>query len=251
MDLRGLDAKSLSMLLGGATDLRTLKVSELDQEQDRQLRLLDLMTRTEKAERPTTTLSATYMKDGKLVKDRIENGQVVGQVDAPPNEHGGGSDPGGRWFQSADGQVRYFTGSNPPPAGWGAVEDPTTAALRDILVGDKLNARDSKLAGYETVLQSGKVGGREVDSETLNVYKDLYNKQNLENEFVEQVTPPLTIGGWKVPFTGKKELVKVPKDSTKSDGDGNAGGAPPVGTVDSGYKFKGGNPADPNNWEKM
>jgi hypothetical protein len=249
MDLRGLDAKSLSMLLGGATDLRALKGRELDQEKDRQLRLLQLMNQPEG--RTTQTLSATYMKDGKLVKDRIVNGQVVGQVDAPPNENGGGADPGGRWFQSPQGQVGYFTGSNPPPAGWGAVEDPTTAALRDILVGDKLNARDSKLAGYETVLQTGKVGGREVDPETLQVYKDLYNKQSGENEFVEQVTPPLTIGGWKVPFTGKKELVKVPKDSTKSDGDGDAGGAPPVGTVDSGYKFKGGNPADPNNWEKM
>jgi len=246
MDLRGLDAKSLSMLLGGATDLRALKGRELDQEKDRQLRLLQLMNQPEG--RTTQTLSATYMKDGKLVKDRIVNGEVVGQVQAPPNESGV-ADPGGRWFQSADGQVRYFTGSNPPPAGWGAVEDPTTAALRDILVGDKLNARDSKLAGYETVLQSGKVDGIEVDPETLNVYKDLYNKQNPEAEFVEQVTPPLTIGGWKVPFTGKKELVKVPKESKGAGSD--PGGAPPVGTVDSGYKFKGGNPADPNNWEKM
>ena len=250
MDLRGLDIKSLQTLLGGATDLRALKGRELDQEQDRQLRLLDLMTRTEKAERPTTTLSATYMKDGKLVKDRIVNGEVVGQVQAPPNESGV-ADPGGRWFQSADGQVRYFTGSNPPPAGWGAVEDPTTAALRDILVGDKLNARDSKLAGYETVLQSGKVGGREVDSETLNVYKDLYNKQNPENEFVEQVMPKkVPFFGWPLKFLApNKELIKVPKTSAESQGD--PGGAPPVGTVDSGYKFKGGNPADPNNWEKM
>jgi hypothetical protein len=237
------------MLLGGATDIRALKGRELDQEKDRQLRLLDLMTRTEKAERPTTTLSATYMKDGKLVKDRIVNGEVVGQVQAPPNESGV-ADPGGRWFQSADGQVRYFTGSNPPPAGWGAVEDPTTAALRDILVGDKLNARDSKLAGYEATIKTGKdKDGIEVAPETMQIYKDLYNKQNPEAEFVEQVTPPLTIGGWKVPFTGKKELVKVPKES--KDAGEDPGGAPPVGTVDSGYKFKGGNPADPNNWEKM
>jgi hypothetical protein len=250
MDLRGLDAKSLSMLLGGATDIRALKGRELDQEKDRQLRLLELMNRPEAAaQRPTTTLSSEYVKDGKLVKDRIVNGEVVGQVDAYKAPVGGGADPGGRWFQSPDGLPRYFTGNNPPPAGWGAIEDPNTAMLRDVLLGDKLNARDSKLAGYETVLQTGKVAGREVDSETLQVYKDLYNKQNPEAEFVEQVTPPLTIGSWKVPFTGKKELVKVPKESKEAGAD--PGGTPPVGTVDSGYKFKGGNPADPNNWEKM
>jgi hypothetical protein len=28
-------------------------------------------------------------------------------------------------------------------------------------------------------------------------------------------------------------------------------GAPAVGTVKDGYKFKGGNPADKNNWEKV
>lgn len=37
----------------------------------------------------------------------------------------------------------------------------------------------------------------------------------------------------------------------RQGGQPNNSAGPSVGTVDGGYKFKGGNPADPNSWEKM
>ncbi len=39
--------------------------------------------------------------------------------------------------------------------------------------------------------------------------------------------------------------------SGSGSGSGQGGGAPPVGTISKGYRFKGGNPADRNSWEKV
>jgi hypothetical protein len=41
------------------------------------------------------------------------------------------------------------------------------------------------------------------------------------------------------------------KYSTKSEASSGNAGVPEVGTVSDGYRFKGGNPADQNNWEKI
>ncbi len=60
-----------------------------------------------------------------------------------------------------------------------------------------------------------------------------------------------------VPFT-QKELMKLeiaqesdPNATLASVMKDSQGGGPKVGTVESGYKFKGGNPSDKNNWEKQ
>ncbi len=39
--------------------------------------------------------------------------------------------------------------------------------------------------------------------------------------------------------------------SGSGSGSGQGAGAPPVGTISKGYRFKGGNPADRNSWEKV
>ncbi len=48
---------------------------------------------------------------------------------------------------------------------------------------------------------------------------------------------------------GVREKVKIPDDLKPKFG--GAANAPAVGTVEGGYKFKGGNPADQKNWEKQ
>jgi hypothetical protein len=52
---------------------------------------------------------------------------------------------------------------------------------------------------------------------------------------------------------GRKALERIDQAITKLKGGSapEAGGKPEVGTVQQGYRFKGGNPADKNNWERI
>ena len=58
-----------------------------------------------------------------------------------------------------------------------------------------------------------------------------------------------------VMVNGQRRLDGLPPipydDGSKNNSAGKQGGVPQAGYIDSGYRFKGGDPADPNNWEQQ
>lgn len=88
------------------------------------------------------------------------------------------------------------------------------------------------MSDYETELDQSKFPKRD-DYETVTADK----LQQLDNmlALIENGYTDLLSGG----ATQQPEQPTAP-----------AGGGPAVGTVEGGYRFKGGNPADPNSWEK-
>lgn len=67
----------------------------------------------------------------------------------------------------------------------------------------------------------------------INTWKDI--RDNAENEDERK--------------EASRNILLITKEIAKLEEGGDSG--PAVGTVDSGYRFKGGNPSDKNNWEKV
>lgn len=64
------------------------------------------------------------------------------------------------------------------------------------------------------------------------------------------ITPQPGAGAWELQPDGTmKELIR-PNDGSQRMG-APVGSGPQPGTVEDGYRFKGGNPADPNSWEPV
>jgi hypothetical protein len=74
-------------------------------------------------------------------------------------------------------------------------------------------------------------------------------------EFADVVKPPTKIAGFKIPFTGGGETKGYKPVETKpaeTPAEKTAAAVhPEVGTVMKGYKFKGGDPANKDSWEKV
>lgn len=83
---------------------------------------------------------------------------------------------------------------------------------------------DTQIAGISAAIASGKDSkGNDLDPASLDSYVALYNKHSPNDKYVKAPdTPPKTIGGREIPFTGEKGgYVKVPKT-----------GVAPAGAVD-------------------
>ena len=73
---------------------------------------------------------------------------------------------------------------------------------------------DTEIAGISAAIASGKDSkGNDLDPASLDSYVALYNKHSPNDKYVKTPdTPPKTIGGREIPFTGEKGgYVKVPK----------------------------------------
>ena len=57
--------------------------------------------------------------------------------------------------------------------------------------------------------------------------------------------------GGQFPIVQQQSADQLAKIERRAAGGGDAPGAPPPGHVQDGYRFKGGNPADQNSWEKV
>lgn len=110
----------------------------------------------------------------------------------------------GRWFQSPEGELKFFENSSEVPKGWAPPIDQATAALNASL---KNLAVDQKLATWASWIGSPRVtDGQKED------FAQRYNKNSENDMFVKKVSPPTTIGGRTVPFTGGTVTwEKVPK----------------------------------------
>jgi hypothetical protein len=58
--------------------------------------------------------------------------------------------------------------------------------------------------------------------------------------------------GVRFPYKPQIDLPPVRSPSSRtSAGAGQSRGAPPVGTIQDGYRFRGGDPGEPSNWEQL
>lgn len=155
------------------------------------------------------TYGTAYEKDGKMYRDILIGGSVVGaeELGAPS------ASKAGRWFQSPDGsETRFISNSTGiAPAGWGAVADPGIAEERAGRIQDRNARRDEKLAGWELNIQTGEdASGISLDDEVIDQYVSLYNKQSPDMTFVKREVPGVLYG------TNEK-WVKIPIPIPQTD----------------------------------
>ena len=148
--------------------------------------------------------------------------------------------------------------------------------------GEQLTAFQSSLNRYLSAIdtegvQAWDIGGRNKKAARLDAMRQdlLFQGKNLwelgvlskdDYENMEKAIPDATgvgvsIGGKRVALEKAGplkdsidyQLSRLPEEyrSYKPPEQNAPSIAPAIGTVDNGYRFKGGNPADPNNWERV
>ena len=128
------------------------------------------------------------------------------------------------------------------------------------------NAMTERLAKMENDLQAEKNKADKDDAYARNLQariKAIEESRKITEMggSIDEINAPLEAAGLPTMeeyemVPGKKGLFsdEPPVTGMRRKGSGlptSLSGAPKAGTVDSGYKFKGGDPADPKNWEKI
>jgi hypothetical protein len=121
----------------------------------------------------------------------------------------------------------------------------TIARIQQLRASGNDAAADELLTLIERLRGAGQAGGRDI------------NMQKLANQAIEEYKKSLDYLRAKTPEdrarlieAKKKELIMQYPGAVFAQEQAPTG-APTPGTVMDGYRFKGGNPADPKNWEKV
>jgi hypothetical protein len=129
------------------------------------------------------------------------------------------------------------------------IYDPTSV-VRETEFANAENARgvpDSIRGTWNKMMNGERLTTQQRDqfrASARNVYEGRLSQQKqLESEFRRQgasfgLNPDQIVRDYSVPGLQTSQT-------------GGTSKAPPVGTVESGYRFKGGNPSDQNSWEKI
>lgn len=96
------------------------------------------------------------------------------------------------------------------------------------------------------------IGKSEMENEIANYFPipgddDATIAQKARNRRVVEQAMRTAAGAALAPMANRPAQAKAPQAGAKPA----ASGGPKPGTVESGYRFKGGNPADPNAWERI
>ena len=242
------------MILGGALNLRGMTGNEAQNSISNRLAQDKLDSSAN-----SHTYGTPYEKNGRMVRDIEIGGNVVGEQDLGEKSYKP-TEFKPDMLLDKDGNLYEHKVGEPVRPGSKKPSDPVLEMMRIQGMNTNKFNLDAKLGGYEAAIVTGKDKNGEIPDEKMQVYVDQFNNNSPDFEYVKQVSKPLKIGLREVPWTGGKVTwKKVPK--VKANG-GNAAfnnstkqsqypGAPAIGTENNGYRFKGGNHRDKNNWEKM
>lgn len=178
-------------------------------------------------EQNKVTYGTPYRKDGRLVRDKMVGGAVVGteDLDQAPQQN-----KFGQYFQLPDGSIKFFSEGVNPPDGSTQLTDPSIQASREATTAlNRAREAESRAAYKAGVMDEGR------DYNERKAYAELFNELSNDQMFVEEEKKGVFAGRLGIP---KKKVFKlVPRIK--------------VGTIEDGYKFKGGDPGNSANWEKV
>lgn len=224
----------MQAILSGSLNLR--QIEDLETYRNRALGISDQNARTALIKAITDQAELEHAA-GKVTYETFEQGgdtyrtEMVGGRPVR-TENLGPRAQGIKWFQSPDGSVsKPFSTAESPPADWQPVTDPSTEALREATTEatrtrtqQLLEDREERLTAYELEIEDPNT-----PSERKEVLMDYYNNNNLNYRYEE---------------VGKTKIFKKPiykKIYTRLS----------YGEIRKGYRYIGGDPRKPANWEKV